>query len=120
LLVLEEQLDATIMLEHLVSLSIIPILLFAVAVHCGFTLVQIFVDPLRDVPGPGLARFSRLWYLYKIYQGDFETTNIALHEKYGPVVRIAPNEYSVNDVDGAKVIYGHGNTFVKVRYSISI
>ncbi|KFY96163.1 hypothetical protein V498_02853, partial [Pseudogymnoascus sp. VKM F-4517 (FW-2822)] len=66
--------------------------------------------------GPLLARFTRLWYLYKIYKGDFEKTNIGLHEKYGPVVRIAPNEYSIDDVGAAKVIYGHGNAFDKAPW----
>jgi len=52
--------------------------------------------------------------MYKIVQGDFEKTNIELHARHGPVVRIAPNEYSINDVSAAKTIYGHGNAFVKV------
>lgn len=32
----------------------------------------------------------------------------------GPVVRIAPNEYSVDDPEAMKTIYGHGTKFVKV------
>lgn len=39
--------------------------------------------PLRSVPGPFLARFSRLWYLYKLWEGNFEKVNIELHRKYG-------------------------------------
>ena len=33
----------------------------------------------------------------------------------GAIVRIAPNEYSIDDPDAVKVIYGHGTNFVKVR-----
>ena len=40
-------------------------------------------SPLRSVPGPFLARFTNLWYLWYIYTGNFEQKNIALHRKYG-------------------------------------
>ena len=46
-------------------------------------LARIYTHPLRNVPGPFLARFSRLWELYEVVQGRFERTNVALHEKYG-------------------------------------
>jgi hypothetical protein len=32
----------------------------------------------------------------------------------GPIVRIAPNEFSINDPDAIKTIYGHGTQFNKV------
>lgn len=41
-----------------------------------------FLSP-RNVPGPFLARFSRLWYLKQVYEGGFEKTNIELHRRYG-------------------------------------
>lgn len=103
------------MLEELLSLPLGSILPLGASLYILFCLVLWFIDPLRSVPGPLLARFTRLWYLYKIYKGNFERTNINLHKKYGSVVRIAPNEYSIDDVGSAKVIYGHGNAFVKVR-----
>lgn len=82
-----------------------------------YGLLQYTLDPLRSIPGPFLARFSRLWYTLEIYKGSFEETNIELHRRYGPIVRIAPKEYSVDDVDAARTIYGHGNAFVKVLIS---
>lgn len=103
------------MLEELFSLPLGIILPLGAGLYVLFSVALCLIDPLRSVPGPFLARFTRLWYLYKIYKGDFEKTNIGLHEKYGPVVRIAPNEYSIDDVEAAKVIYGHGNAFDKVR-----
>ncbi|TVY29916.1 Pisatin demethylase [Lachnellula hyalina] len=73
----------------------------------SYIFISILLDPLRHLPGPRIARFTRLWYLYQIYQGRFEQVNIALHQKYGPIVRIAPGEYSLDDVNAAKIIYGH-------------
>lgn len=104
------------MLKELLSLSLGSILALGAGLYAVFGLVTWLIDPLRSVPGPTIARFTRLWYLYKIYKGDFERTNVDLHKKYGPVVRIAPNEYSIDDVEAAKIIYGHGNAFVKVRW----
>jgi len=80
-----------------------------------YYLFQHIFDPLRSIPGPFLARFTRFWYFLEIYKGSFEVTDIELHRRYGPIVRIAPNEYSIDDVDAARTIYGHGNAFVKVR-----
>ncbi|KFY35733.1 hypothetical protein V494_05668 [Pseudogymnoascus sp. VKM F-4513 (FW-928)] len=104
------------MLEVLLSLPLGSILLLGAGFYIIFSFILWLIDPLRTIPGPILARFTRLWYLYKIYKGDFEKTNVNLHKKYGPVVRIAPNEYSIDDVGAAKVIYGHGNAFVKAPW----
>ena len=45
--------------------------------------INLLLDPLRDIPGPLGARFSRIWYLRAISKGDFEKTNIDLHRVYG-------------------------------------
>ncbi|KAN0119335.1 cytochrome P450 [Hyaloscypha variabilis] len=90
--------------------------LLALGIYVAYTIVSVVADPLRDIPGPFLARFTRLWYFFEVYKGSFETTNLNLHKKYGPIVRIAPNEYSVDDVEAAKSIYRVGNGFVKAQW----
>lgn len=40
-------------------------------------------DPLKGVPGPLLARFTKLWQLQALHKGQFEKVNIELHKKYG-------------------------------------
>jgi cytochrome P450 len=70
-------------------------------------------DPLRHIPGPFTARFTRLWYLYAQVRGDLEKTNIALHQKYGSIVRYAPNKFSFNTADAIETIYAHGSNFAK-------
>lgn len=62
-----------------IGLFLLPIILayFLYVVFCAYT------SPLKNVPGPLLARFTRLWYLAKVLRGDFEKTNCALHEIYG-------------------------------------
>ncbi|KAF9771388.1 hypothetical protein IL306_010970 [Fusarium sp. DS 682] len=77
------------------------------------TLVKSIRSPLTRVPGPFLARFTRLWLLKQAYFGTYPKTSIELHKKYGPIVRIAPNEYSIDDPAAAKIIYGSGRGFTK-------
>lgn len=45
---------------------------------------DLFFSPLRKVPGPFLARFSRFWELNAIWSKGLNETYIRLHEKYGP------------------------------------
>ncbi|KAI9048140.1 hypothetical protein LZ554_007935 [Drepanopeziza brunnea f. sp. 'monogermtubi'] len=99
--------------QTLLNLSAANFAFLTFGVTLAYFVIPALLDPLRSVPGPFLARFTGLWYFFKIYQGVFEKENIRLHEKYGPIVRIAPGEYSVDDVEAAKTIYGHGNAFVK-------
>src|SRR5687767_8103807 len=103
------------MLQKVVEPSAGSLVLLGSGILVAYWLLQIILDPLRDIPGPPLARFTRWWYFLEIYKGSFEITNIKLHKKYGPIVRVAPHEYSIDDVDAARMIYAHGNAFVKVR-----
>ena len=108
------------MLERFWELSTGSFALILVGSFTAYCVIQFILDPLRDIPGPFLARFTRLWYFFAIYKGDFELANIGLHKKYGPIVRIAPNEYSIDDFEAAKTIYGHGTSFVKVNTNLYI
>lgn len=102
------------MLQH-IDFSVATVGIVSGAALIIYLLIQFILDPLRDIPGPFLARFTRLWYLIEIYKGSFELTEIELHKKYGSIVRIAPHEYSIDHVDAAKTIYGLGNSFPKVH-----
>lgn len=42
-----------------------------------------FFSPLRNVPGPFLARYTDLWHLWRVWHGQFEQDDVALHKKYG-------------------------------------
>ncbi|KAL5356483.1 cytochrome P450 [Aspergillus floccosus] len=68
---------------------------------------------LISIPGPIYTRFTKLWYFNRVRQGHFEQDNISLHRRYGPVVRIAPDHYTINDRAAIKTIYGTGSKFAK-------
>jgi cytochrome P450 len=87
--------------------------LFA-AYHLLSHLYSLFFSPLRNIPGPLSARFSRLYYFAHVYGGHWEHRNIKLHRQYkAPVVRVAPNWYSISDPSALKTIYGPGSKFEK-------
>jgi uncharacterized membrane protein len=66
--------------QHLSTLNVAG---FLIVVLCLSWLIRTVNHPLRKIPGPFLARFSRLWELYEVVQGRFERTNVELHKKYG-------------------------------------
>ena len=76
-------------------------------------LYQHWTDPLRDIPGPWIATYTRLWLWREYGKGQFHQKNIDLHRQYGPVVRIAPKEYSIDDPNALRIMYGHGTKFIK-------
>ena len=86
---------------------------FLYLVKLAFDIVK---STLRSVPGPFLARFTRLWYVLRVYKGNFKRENIKLHEMLGPTVRGGPNEFSVADPGAIKTIYGYGTEFNKSRW----
>ena len=53
---------------------------------------NVFFHPLRSFPGPVLFRSTALLKAYHNIRGDMGYRVKELHEKYGPVVRISPNE----------------------------
>ncbi|KAG8526139.1 uncharacterized protein KY384_000132 [Bacidia gigantensis] len=73
-----------------------------VAAYILNTLYQAYATPLRDIPGPWLAKLTRFWLFNANIQRNFHSTNVNLHRTYGPIVRIAPNEYSVDDPEAAQ------------------
>ena len=56
-----------------------------------------FQPGLASIPGPPIAAFTKYWRLYDVWKGHAHWTAIKLHDKYGPVVRIAPNVVQISD-----------------------
>lgn len=83
-------------------------------------LVNRFKSGLRSIPGPLVAKCTRLWKLYSVWKGDHHVTAIELHRKYGPLVRIGPKHISVGDPDAIPIIYGLNSGFTKVSTALPI
>jgi hypothetical protein len=70
-------------------------------------------SPLKGIPGPSWARFTSLWYFNRVRKGKFEHDNIELHQKFGPVVRVSPDHYSISDISDIRTVYGTCSKFPK-------
>ena len=71
-------------------------------------------SPLKNIPGPFLAKFSNLWRFLNHYRQTHIETQRQLHEKHGDVVRLGPNTVSIADANLIKTIYNTRGTFLKV------
>ncbi|KAI1614672.1 cytochrome P450 [Exophiala viscosa] len=64
-----------------------------------------YLHPLRDFPGPFWASVTRLWIGWHCWRQTELETEKALHEKYGPVLRITPTLLLVSDSSKLPLIY---------------
>ncbi|KAL3251448.1 hypothetical protein ABHI18_010657 [Aspergillus niger] len=92
---------------------------------CAATAVAIWVlqiaykllrSPLRHIPGPLYTRVTRLPLKFSIVTGRRIYFIHDLHQKYGPVVRIAPDEVSVSSLPEFKEIHRVGSAFLKTPW----
>ncbi|KAF9510929.1 hypothetical protein BS47DRAFT_1471747 [Hydnum rufescens UP504] len=103
---------------------------------CCFVVICHVVPYLRDpfdyrrgrtgseIPGPLIAKLSDIWLSRKAVLGDRSGEVHKLHQKYGKVVRIAPNHISIADPDALQIIYAadrlnvlqHGNGSLKTDF----
>lgn len=71
---------------------------------------NLFINPLSRFPGPKLWAISRIFWVRVYWNGDLTARIKQFHERYGPVVRVAPNELSFIDGQAWQDIYGHHRT----------
>ncbi|CAG8959926.1 hypothetical protein HYFRA_00012643 [Hymenoscyphus fraxineus] len=76
---------------------------------------RIYFHPLSHIPGPLLAKISNYPYSRDFLSGRQPWRMLALHEKYGPVVRVSPNEVSFASAQSWQDIYAprKGGEFLK-------
>ncbi|KAH8424434.1 cytochrome P450 [Aspergillus melleus] len=72
----------------------------------ALTVYNLYFHPLAPFPGPKHFAASRVPYLRAVVDGRLAQTLKALHEEYGEVVRIAPDELAFTNGDAWKAIYG--------------
>jgi len=95
----------------MLSLSIPALGLVALASLAFFKLIIYngFLSPLSKIPNAHwTAPFSPVWILWTRYRCYENRALHAAHLKHGPVIRVAPNELSINDVNGLRTVYAGG------------
>ncbi|KAK1848829.1 cytochrome P450 4A10 [Colletotrichum chrysophilum] len=104
------------MITH--ALKTFALLLFgSLVLYAGcLSFYNILLHPLKGIPGPFAAKVSRLWLFYWDYSGNPHRHIRDLHAKFGPLVRISPNEVSIDDVKANNIIYSQTNPWLKPHY----
>lgn len=87
-------------LNVLLAVIMLPIVSFAYQI-----IYYRFCHPLRHFPGPFWSSVTRLWIAYHDILGDECEVELALHKKYGPVLRITPTLLLVSDATKLPEVY---------------
>ena len=77
-------------------------LVLALSLYLCFTLLT---HPLKHIPGSFVSSITALPLFYQSLRGRRIRWILAQHERYGPVVRIAPGKVCVASDEGIKQIY---------------
>jgi hypothetical protein len=89
-----------------------------IAIVFGMVLLRafyrLFFHPLAKIPGPRLSRVTRAWLTKQYMSGNWHDICLELHQKYGPIVRIAPDEVSFADAETLKKLYSYSRAAPKV------
>lgn len=72
-----------------------------------------YFHPLSKVPGPFWASITPFWLAWQSYRQRRPRLDIELHKRYGPVVRIRPNEILFSNPEYFKTVHGAGSKFAK-------
>ncbi|KAF2251956.1 pisatin demethylase [Trematosphaeria pertusa] len=80
--------------------GILSIYLFALSIY------RLYFHPLARFPGPLFARLTPIPVTWSLLRGRIPFYVKACHDKYGPVVRVSPNELCFDDESAWKDIYG--------------
>ncbi|KAK1962023.1 cytochrome P450 CYP11/CYP12/CYP24/CYP27 subfamily protein [Colletotrichum sublineola] len=73
-------------------------------------LYNVLLHPLHEYPGPRLWAASRIPYAFACMTGQGHRKILQLHEAYGDIVRVAPNELSYCSPEAWKEVFGRRKT----------
>lgn len=79
-----------------------------------YLIQQRYRKGLYKYPGPFFASLTNNWRLLDVWKRDTHITFRRVHEKYGDIVRVAPNVLSFGHPDAIADIYGLNKGYTKV------
>ncbi|KAI1125518.1 isotrichodermin C-15 hydroxylase [Nemania abortiva] len=96
-------------MDHLTSLTGL-VLIGALIYTAAHAIYNLYFHPLASFPGPLLRRMSRAPWALAVVRGTAVFDAAHLHDRYGPVVRVAPDELAFRDPRAWRDIMGGGTT----------
>lgn len=73
----------------------------------GKAVYNVYFHPLAAFPGPKSFAAARIGHVRSLLHGQLHQKVKALHDEYGEIVRIAPDELSFTTAQAWRDIYGH-------------
>ncbi|KAH7048219.1 cytochrome P450 [Macrophomina phaseolina] len=89
---------------------------FVFALFLVLAVRNLYLHPHSKHPGPLFSRCSSIPRDWMIYKAEFSDWTRRLHEKYGPCVRIAPNELSYATLEALDNLTGGSNLHGSAKY----
>ena len=80
-------------------------------VYLSLLFYRLVCHPLKEFPGPLLARISDLWYSSQLANADAPQQLLKLHNKYGKFLRIGSSSLSITHPEALQAIYGVRSSF---------
>jgi hypothetical protein len=93
-----------------------PLLAFASFAGGAFVLYAcyyLYLCPIARFPGPFWARLTNGWKTVHIIRYNLSDAIREAHDRYGPIVRVGPNQLSLCAPEAIKETLGAGPTFEK-------
>jgi hypothetical protein len=89
-----------------------------ITISIQYLILPLWLSPLSKIPAAHpTSPVSSLWIYYIRWTGLENVTLHRLHQLKGPIVRIGPNQISINSYDGFRTIYTGG--FDKTEFYIN-
>src|SRR3954452_9321294 len=92
-----------------------PLFLLFAAIY-AFLYDYVSKPGLRRIPGPQSFAITRYRLALEAWKGRSTQAVHKLHLRYGPVVRIGPNQISFNSLSALRQIYGAGSAFERTIF----
>lgn len=87
------------------------------ALVVSITVYRVFFHPLRHFPGPFSARLTKLTHVARLLpRSDNFVQAHQLHQKYGDIVRVGPNELTIINPDAVGLIHGSSSKCIKSNW----
>ena len=112
--VLEKRLSVTVMAVQ--TAMLLATVALPIAIYLFKILSVAFEKDLKSLPGPWLSRFTNIPLKLALLSGQKAMYIHRLHQKYGPVVRVAPTEVSFADIEVQQQIHRIGTPFRKAEW----
>lgn len=97
-------------------LALLLLLASLVAGAYHFIVEPLYLSPTSRIPGPKLYALTKWRLAVDDYLGSRTRAIHALHLKYGPIIRIGPDEVHCNNLNALRTIYGAGSGFERTWF----